>query len=232
MGDEAAVEKAGEKGKNSEVVAYDNKGRPTIVRQVDEETGTGRTVVRNEDGTKSVFGESTVQSLSSSNEEKAEKWTTALTTLQLRGLVHEVGQRLLEGSRVYHQKLAELDTMGEKLNYQYFGLEADASERDIDNAYRKLARQMHPDKNGGTEEAKKKFQDMKERYEALKKKISEAAGDAADEKKDEVKEEKEKGLEDEEKEKEEEEEKEKEKEGEDEAGEEKGAEDDAAEDDK
>merc|ERR1712194_648819 len=111
--------------------------------------------------------------------------------------------------------------MGEKLNYQYFGLEADASERDIDNAYRKLARKMHPDKNGGTEEAKKKFQDMKERYEALKKKISEAAGDAADEKKDEVKEEKEKGLEDEEKEKEEEEEKEKEKEG---------AEDDAAED--
>merc|ERR1712194_643180 len=121
------------------------------------------------------------------------------------------------GSRVYHQKLAELDTMGEKLNYQYFGLEADASERDIDNAYRKLARKMHPDKNGGTEEAKKK--------------IPEAAGDAADEKKDEVKEEKEKGLEDEEKEKDEEEEKEKEKEGEDGAGEEKGAEDDAAEDD-
>eukprot|EP00971_Amphidinium_carterae_P292925 5815792-Amphidinium_carterae.1 len=31
-----------------------------------------------------------------------------------------------------------------------------------------MAKQMHPDKNGGTEEAKKRFQDMKARYEALK----------------------------------------------------------------
>lgn len=39
--------------------------------------------------------------------------------------------------------------------------------------YRKLAKKMHPDKNGGTESAKNRFQAMKERYEALKKKIEE-----------------------------------------------------------
>merc|ERR1712032_985055 len=42
-------------------------------------------------------------------------------------------------------------------------------EKDLDNAYRKLAKQMHPDKNGSTESAKKQFQQMKDRYEAIKK---------------------------------------------------------------
>merc|ERR1719235_1715850 len=65
------------------------------------------------------------------------------------------------------------------LNYMYFGLSCDATEKDLDNAYRKLAKQMHPDKNGGTEEAKKKFQNMKERYEALKKKRGEHTADEA-----------------------------------------------------
>merc|ERR1719281_1042373 len=63
--------------------------------------------------------------------------------------------------------------MGEQLNYHYFGLTADASDKDLDNAYRKLAKQMHPDKNGGTDAAKKRFQQMKERYEAIKKKRQE-----------------------------------------------------------
>merc|ERR1719356_1620277 len=63
--------------------------------------------------------------------------------------------------------------MGEHLNYIYFGLTADASDKDLDNAYRKLAKKMHPDKNGGTEEAKKRFQQMKERYEAIKRKRNE-----------------------------------------------------------
>jgi len=81
-------------------------------------------------------------------------------------------------TKVYHARLNQLDKMGEHLNYIFFGLTSDASDKDLDNAYRKLAKIMHPDKNGGTEAAKKKFQQMKERYEAIKKKRSEGEDEA------------------------------------------------------
>lgn len=128
----------------------------------------------NDDGSTRVFGENTVASLTSSTASDAARWAMGLTNHQLRGLVHEVGQRLLEGSRLYHARLAQLERIGEDANYRFFGLQAGASEKDLDNAYRRLARQWHPDKNGGTEEAKRRFQNMKERYEALKKRREEA----------------------------------------------------------
>jgi DnaJ-class molecular chaperone len=49
-----------------------------------------------------------------------------------------------------------------------FGLSANATARDVNTAYRRLARLTHPDKNGSTEEAKENFQSVKTRYEALK----------------------------------------------------------------
>lgn len=155
---------------SGECVAYDGRGRPMIVRTVDTDSGAARTFVRNEDGDHSVFGENTVASLTKASEEKAYQWASALSQMQIRGLTHELGQRLLAQSRLYHSRLKELDKMGDALNYSYFGLTPDSTDKDIDNAYRKKARQMHPDKNGGTDEAKQKFQSMKERYEAIKRK--------------------------------------------------------------
>jgi hypothetical protein len=49
-----------------------------------------------------------------------------------------------------------------------FGLSEDMTDWDLDNAYRQLAKQIHPDKNAGTEESKENFQRMKERYDVLK----------------------------------------------------------------
>jgi hypothetical protein len=141
-----------------------------IVRNVDVDSGAARTFVRNEDGDHSVFGENTVASLTRASEEKAYQWASSLSQMQVRGLTHELGQRLLGQSRQFHSRRKELDKMGDALNYSYFGLSPHSTDKDIDNAYRKKARQMHPDKNGGTDEAKQKFQSMKERYEAIKKK--------------------------------------------------------------
>lgn len=152
-----------------DAVAYDNVGNPTIVRQFDSETGAARTIVRSDDGSQRVFGESTVASLSCAEEVDADQWMNTLSNHQMRGLVHEVGQRLLEMSRTYQDRLSEYNSLKEQLNYVYFGLSEDASDKELDIAYRALAKKMHPDKNGGTEEAKEKFQCMKERYEALKK---------------------------------------------------------------
>jgi len=151
-----------------EPVAYDGFGVPCITRQVDVDTGRVRHIVMNEDGTLRAFGESTMTSLVESTEEAARRWVDDLSHRELRGLVHELGQRLLLGSRLYECRQAELKRLADAADCAFFGVTPDADIKDIDNAYRKLARKMHPDKNGGTEEAKERFQAMKARYEALK----------------------------------------------------------------
>lgn len=150
-----------------EAIAYNNRGEPVITRTTGE-SGNAATVVINEDGTQSTFGKNTLSSLMSSDEGDAQAWIHALTTLEVRGLVHEIGQVLLSTSAIYQFHLNRLKDLSETQNYAYFGLREDATDKEIDMAYRKLAKQMHPDKNGGTPEAKERFQQMKERYEALK----------------------------------------------------------------
>eukprot|EP00913_Durusdinium_trenchii_P027668 g25948.t1 len=157
---------------SGEPVALDEYGKPLIVR-VTQPTGERETVVRLPDGQQRTFDADSVKKITSASDLENAKFFDDLSNTELRGLVHEVGQRLLEGSQLYHSRLAELDRLGEVFNLKFFDLDESATARDLDNAYRKLAKKMHPDKNGGTEEAKQRFQAMKERYEALKKKLSE-----------------------------------------------------------
>src|SRR6476620_7323223 len=51
--------------------------------------------------------------------------------------------------------------------YEVLGIPRDASEADIKQAYRKLARQYHPDRNPGDKEAEAKFKDVQEAYGVL-----------------------------------------------------------------
>ena len=51
--------------------------------------------------------------------------------------------------------------------YQVLGIAKTASEKDIKNAYRKLARKYHPDLNPNDTEANKKFQQLNEANEVL-----------------------------------------------------------------
>jgi len=151
-----------------------SNGQPAIVRQVDPESGKARTVVLMEDGKQSVFGDHTVASVTNCAESEMSEWLDSLSDIQLRGLVHELGQRLLENSRIYQGRLSELESLSGQANYAFFGLPHGATEKELDLAYRKMAKKMHPDKNGGTEVAKERFQHMKERYEALKSRYSPA----------------------------------------------------------
>lgn len=151
-----------------EPIAFDSYGRPVIARQVDPDTG-GKTMVLNDDGSCDVFGKQTIASLLSSTETETDDWIQVLTDFQLRGLVHEIGQRLLESSQLYQARLKSWEQLSEKANLAFFGLSEDATDRELDVAYRQMSKKMHPDKNGGTEESKERFQDMKKKYEALKK---------------------------------------------------------------
>lgn len=51
--------------------------------------------------------------------------------------------------------------------YQLLGVDKTASEKEIKNAYRKLARKYHPDLNPNDQEANKKFQQLNEANEVL-----------------------------------------------------------------
>src|ERR1700676_5253630 len=51
--------------------------------------------------------------------------------------------------------------------YQILGVPKDATPKAIKSAYRKLARQHHPDVNPGDKAAEEKFKDINEAYQAL-----------------------------------------------------------------
>jgi len=51
--------------------------------------------------------------------------------------------------------------------YKILGVERDASEKDIKQAFRRLARQCHPDLNPGDKSAEERFKEVNEAYEVL-----------------------------------------------------------------
>ena len=51
--------------------------------------------------------------------------------------------------------------------YQTLNVKRDASEKEIKQAYRRLARQYHPDVNPGDAAAEQKFKEISEAYEVL-----------------------------------------------------------------
>src|ERR687891_2395386 len=51
--------------------------------------------------------------------------------------------------------------------YDVLGVAPSASEKDISRAYRKLAKQHHPDANPGNKEAEDKFKDISGAYDVL-----------------------------------------------------------------
>ena len=57
--------------------------------------------------------------------------------------------------------------MNYKDYYQILGVGKKADEKEIKQAYRRLARQYHPDKNQGNKQAEEKFKEINEAYEVL-----------------------------------------------------------------
>ena len=60
------------------------------------------------------------------------------------------------------------DVYGAESDHIFFGLSEQATVKDLERAYRLLARRLHPDKVGGSAEATKAFQYFQDRYERLR----------------------------------------------------------------
>lgn len=58
--------------------------------------------------------------------------------------------------------------------YEVLGVQRNASEDDIKKAYRKLARQYHPDRNPGDKQAEAKFKEVQDAYDTLSDKTKRA----------------------------------------------------------
>jgi len=152
----------------AQLVEADDSGQPLIVRRTHPETGAASTIIMEQDGSTRSFGLETVKSMTETDESGIASWIQAMKDHHVRGLVHEIRERLYESSGRLQTRREELEQLSKRLAFDFFGLSENSQEKDVDNAYRRLARSMHPDKNGGTTEAKQRFQAMKERYEDLK----------------------------------------------------------------
>ena len=53
--------------------------------------------------------------------------------------------------------------------YQILGLQQNSSIDDVERAYKKLAFQFHPDRNPGDAESEKKFREIQDAYDRIKK---------------------------------------------------------------
>lgn len=153
------------------LVEADEDGKPVIVRQGD------RTVVTDADGRQRAFGKETVTSLLAQDKDNLYRWMSDLSGRHLRGLVNEISERYFEMQDKLFKRREEVEQRSKRLGFAFFNLPETCSAKDLDNAYRRLARSMHPDKNGGTEMAKERFQGMRARYEELKEQLGSAEKD-------------------------------------------------------
>eukprot|EP00434_Breviolum_minutum_P024722 symbB.v1.2.021834.t1/scaffold1911.1/size96319/3 len=150
-------------------VKVNEDGKPVIVRSQDASGPKGvRTIITHEDGTCRAFGEAIVTSLLGHGQMEVLAWLSSMDPRSLRGLVNELSERFFEIQQRLCDCKAELEEKRRFRGLSMFNLDGDCTEKDLDVAYRKLARTMHPDKNGGTEEAKEQFQTMRASYEELK----------------------------------------------------------------
>lgn len=58
--------------------------------------------------------------------------------------------------------------MAKRDYYETLGVQRNASEIELKSAYRRLAKDFHPDRNAGDKDAERKFKEVNEAYEALK----------------------------------------------------------------
>lgn len=142
-----------------------------IYRHVDLQFGTSRTMVFNEEDVQiALFDDQTfVKLLINEKSSEIQEYVQDLCNRGMHGLLIELEQRLVEDSRNYLKNKTESNKIIQQQAFRFFELTEESTAKEAQEAYRRSARELHPDKNGGSADAKDKFQQMKNLYEAVKK---------------------------------------------------------------
>mmetsp|Transcript_54182 Transcript_54182/g.129044 ORF Transcript_54182/g.129044 Transcript_54182/m.129044 type:complete len:986 (-) Transcript_54182:147-3104(-) len=156
---------------DAQIVQYDDEGRPMVERHRNQESQEYFTVVFYDDGSRLLWTYDKIATIAIKAEVDILDVIKEMSFRELRGFVHEASMQVVERSGEYHKKKEKLEEMGEQVDHVFFGLPPDACIKDVEAAYRKLARAMHPDKNRDVPDAKEQFQSMKARYERLMAKL-------------------------------------------------------------
>merc|ERR1719491_1445554 len=128
--------------------AFDDEGNP--LEKV-------REIVRDKDGHVIAFGCDSIY-----DEIVMKRWVASLNSWHLKGFEQELVIRVSDIYKEYSSRKEQFEDFMENADYIFFGLDKDATFEDLQKAFRRLAKLMHPDKNGGSDVAKARFQDLKE----------------------------------------------------------------------
>mmetsp|Transcript_94829 Transcript_94829/g.182255 ORF Transcript_94829/g.182255 Transcript_94829/m.182255 type:complete len:985 (-) Transcript_94829:69-3023(-) len=91
-------------------------------------------------------------------------WLEGLRTEVLPGLLMILGQEVNSRGASLKQLEQDKEALRGMEDYQFFGLNEDASDKDVEKAYKRMSTKLHPDKGGDASQ----FADMKKRFDELK----------------------------------------------------------------
>lgn len=93
-----------------------------------------------------------------------QEWLQSIQTRQLPGLLMLLAGDVNDRANTLKELKAEQASLRQTEDYEFFGLDGECTDKQIERAYRQLSTKLHPDK-GGDEES---FTDMRRRYDQLK----------------------------------------------------------------
>eukprot|EP00931_Biecheleriopsis_adriatica_P047574 TRINITY_DN27430_c0_g1_i1.p1 TRINITY_DN27430_c0_g1~~TRINITY_DN27430_c0_g1_i1.p1 ORF type:complete len:591 (+),score=115.98 TRINITY_DN27430_c0_g1_i1:126-1775(+) len=141
-----------------------SRGTDVVLKRATAKDGEERLLVTDHDGKELArFGRADIEYELTAQPDELGRWLQSLERRVIPGLLSLLGTEVnSRGAQLQAAEKSRDELMGSE-DYEFFGLDGDTSDQDLNRAYRRLSTRLHPDKGG--DEAQ--FADMRQRYERL-----------------------------------------------------------------